>query len=288
MLTLACAAAANAQTIDLLGGTMTVAEGTTVQLTGPLQLTIQPGATLVNNGTMDLGTEATLSEPDGNPIRGAGVEVARTVGNGPFSAAEPGALGLTFTATEQEGPVEVIRGHATYYFPEGDPSIARWFSLGAPNGGNGDVQVVLRYDATELNALAGSSLGIFRAPDETGPWLFVSSTNDALAQTVSADLIAPWPVITAFDANAPTASPSLVVQEGIHVWPTLTSGEVFVHALDGTPLDRIDVVDALGRVVPVQIDRRSAVLARLDLSGSAIGAYFLRIDGRSTFKLRRE
>lgn len=288
LLVLTCVAGAQAQTIGLLGGSLTIEEGTTLQLSGPLEFVIQPGASVINNGTMDLGMEASLTEPDGGPIHGSGVEMARTTGNGPFASIEPAALGLTISGDAQSGPVTVIRGHTTSYFPEGDPSIARWYTIEAPLGGSGPLDVVLRYDASELNALSGTTLGLFRSEAGNGPWSAVVGTNDAGNRTVSAILLAPWATITAFDANAPTASPTLLAQDGLHVWPTLTIGDVHINAQDGKPFGTIDLFDALGRPIPVHVRDRRATYARLDLASLASGAYFLRVDGRSTFKLRKE
>lgn len=282
---LLCGAVVQGQQVDLIGGSLHVMDGTTLRFNGPLEFVIQPGASVVNDGIIDLGGAASVNEPVGAPISGAGVEIARLEDEGPSSAATPGGLGLTLTTGAPSGPITITRGHVAREFPEGDLSIARWFALEAP-GASGTVDVVMHYDPSELNGLSGSALALFRSAQEDGPWTILPST--ASERTVSATLEAPWTFITAFDANVPTASPALFATNGLHVWPTLTTGQVFIHSTDGAPLDALEVFDGLGRTIATQVDQHSATLATMDLSGLAHGPYYLRVNRLTTIKLRKE
>lgn len=276
-----------AQSVELVGGSLSIAPGTTLRLNGPLTLVLQPSATVINDGLIDLGENATLEEAAGDPIRGNGTEVARILIDGSLDGSEPGGLGLALSSPSSPGPITVTRGHTPRTFPEGDPSIARWFVLDAPNVTEGTVDLDLRYDPVELNGLASSNLGLFRAGNATGPWSPLTSSNNTSANTVSATLVAPWAYVTAFDANAPTASPSLFATEDLHVWPTLTNGPLNVHALNGTKLTSLEVIDGAGRVVNQQGLAPSS-LVNIDLTGLASGAYFLRVNRNTTIKLRKE
>ncbi|MGV3637903.1 MAG: hypothetical protein ACO1NQ_09675 [Flavobacteriales bacterium] len=277
-----------AQTVELNGGSMSIAPGTTMRLNGSLTFVLQPGTSVTNNGLIDLGDAATLQEPLGEPIQGDGTEVVRVLTSGDLDGSEPGGLGLGLTGTAVNGPLTITRGHTPRAFPEGDPSIARWYMLDAPNVSAGAVEAVLRYDPVELNGLLGNNLGLFTSSDPDGPWSPLSGSNNAAANTVSATLPAPWSYLTAFDANAPTASPTLFATEDLHVWPTLTNGPLVVHALNGRTLITIEVMDATGRVVHAVGSDPSSSLVTMDLSALASGPYYLRVNGQSTIKLRKE
>lgn len=278
----------HAQSVELLGGSITVQEGTTIELNGPLEFLIQSDAAVINHGVIDLGTQATVNEPVDGPISGNGIEVSRVTAQGPFSALEPGGLGLTLTTFAPSGPITVTRGHTALTFPEGDPSIGRWFEVEAPEATSGSMDLVLNYDATELGLLQPGSLSLFRATAMDGPWDALPSTNDPGAFTVSSSWVAPWTYVTAFDANAPTASSSLFATPQLQVWPTLTTGLVVVQTRDGSPLGSLELLDATGRSVRSFIDRRSADLATLNIAHASAGAYFLRVGQRTTIKLRKE
>ncbi|MDX9751350.1 MAG: hypothetical protein RBT71_09755, partial [Flavobacteriales bacterium] len=64
--------AAHGQVMHLHGGLFTVAEGTTVTIEGPVVWQMAADAAVVNDGTIDLGTEARLEEAPGAPLVGTG------------------------------------------------------------------------------------------------------------------------------------------------------------------------------------------------------------------------
>ena len=92
------------QQMTLQRGNLSVAEGTRINLNGPLLWTIAPGATVVNNGEIDLGSEATLNETLGAPITGTGIERSNTELPIAFTAVEPGGLGAPPAAAHMLKP----------------------------------------------------------------------------------------------------------------------------------------------------------------------------------------
>lgn len=276
-----------AQTATLANGTLHVHDGTTLRFMGPLTFAPSAGSAVVNDGVIDLGSVATLVEPDGNPITGGGVETAHTAIDGPFADVEPGGLGLTITTTAL-GTITVTRGHLARSFPEGDPRIARWYRPEITGGPAAPLEVVLAYDATELNGLSASAIGLFGADLADGLWSPIVGTTDPIEHTVSGSVAAPWPYLTAFDQDAPTASSTLVAMQGLQVWPTLTNGPLYVQATDGKDLGTLELFDGLGRRLNDYRVIRSATLATLDLSLLSSGPYFLRAGQGITIKLRKE
>ncbi|MCC6541154.1 MAG: T9SS type A sorting domain-containing protein [Flavobacteriales bacterium] len=285
-LTVACAAV-HGQAVELVSGSMRIDPGTTVQFVGPLTFTIQSGAAVVNDGTIDLGSAATLSEPSGGPIVGTGVELATIDLDGPLGNVEPGGLGLTVSTGSPIGPLTITRGHLPRTFPEGDPSIARWFQLDAPLANSGDATFTLRYDATELGPLSADGIGLFGSNAIDGPWTLLASTNYPAAHTIEGTVPAPWGVYSAFDVNAPTPSPSLQATSGLHVWPTLTEDVLFIHATDGTPIGGVALFDGLGRSIDARILHAKGDLVSLDVSHLAQGTYLLHVDGHQAMKIRK-
>lgn len=275
------------QTVELTGGSMHVGQGTTLRFVGPLTFAIQPGAEVNNDGTIELGTAATLIEPTGGPITGSGTEIAVIDLDGPIGNEEPGGLGLSLTTDFPVGPVTITRGHEPRFFLEGDQSIARWFRIDAQEPSSGVAQITMKYDAVELNGLPNDGLALFRSDVLDGPWAPISSTNDPLQHLVEGSTAAPWGVYTAFDANAPTSSPSLMATNGIQVWPTLTTDVLFIRSTDGTPLGSVLVFDGVGRALPVTLLNRSMELLTLDVGRLATGSYYVRIREGVIVKFRK-
>lgn len=275
------------QAVDLSGGSLRIGAGTTLRFEGPMTFTIQPGAEVVNDGTIDMGMAARLDEPSGGPITGAGTEMALIDLDGPIGNEEPGGLGLSISTDFAAGPITITRGHIARVFPEGDPSVERWFRIDAPFTTSGVADITIAYDASELNGLSSDAIGLFRSDMLDGPWNPLASTNDPVDHLVQASVAAPWGVYTAFDVNAPTASPSLVATNGLHVWPTLTSEQIFIHSTDGTPLGPVVVFDGLGRSLAIPSRTSSHDLVELDVAHLAAGAYYVRVGDRAVVKFRK-
>lgn len=288
LLTLVVQIVLSAQSTQFLSGSLTIAEGTSLRFQGPGELVIQPGAAIINHGVIDLGDATILMEPVGAPITGGGSETATLNGSGPWNSVEPGGLGLTLSAGELEGPLTVTRGHGPRSFPEGDQSVARWFAIDAPNDPVSEVIISMRYDPTELNGLSPENLGLFRSETVDGPWAAITSTNNGGASTVSGTLATATNHLTAFDANAPTASPYLFATGDLRVWPTLACCEVMVQAQNGLVLNDLEIFDAVGRLQRTSTTASSDQLAVIDVSGLARGIHHLRVNRQVTIKVIKE
>jgi len=270
----------------LISGTVNVVEGTTVTLEGPLEWTIDAGAAVVNNGLISLGETAKIFEPASGPVTGIGTETAVMTAIVPFANEEPGNLGLDLSSTNGPSPITVVRGHIPREFPEGDSSIGRWYELQTTPMLDGSIDVVLAYDATELNGLAPNSLSLFSSGDTTGPWNLLASIPDAGNNTVSGSWFQPGGFLSAFDMDAPTPVPTLVVQNGFNVFPTVVNDVVHVVALDHQPIDRLELFDGIGRTVPIDPIRSGVDHVQVELPSLGTGAYFLRLNNQHVFKLR--
>lgn len=274
------------QQMRLTSGTVSVAEGTTITLQGPVEWTIDPGAAVVNNGVISLGERAKLFEPVGGPVTGTGIETAVLTTPVPYANEVPGNLGLDLSSTNGPSPVTIVRGHVPRQFPEGDSSIGRWYELQSDAVSNGSIDVVLAYDPTELYGLAPANLSLFNSDDTTGAWTLMASTPNAGNYTVSGTWFQPSMFLTAFDVDAPTPSSSLVAQNGFNVFPTLVEDVVHVVALDHQPIQRVELFDGVGRTVPIHAIQRGVDHVQILLPGIGPGAYFLRVNAQYAFKLR--
>ena len=271
--------------MELVSGSVSVQPGTNLRLEGDLTWSIAPGTSLLNDGVIDLGYNAMLDEAPGEPVHGGGVELVRVVGSEPFTGVEPGGLGLNMTSASATGPALITRGHLPRMFPQGDPSISRWFNLEpeVPNTVSLDLQ--LTYDPVELGLLNANNLGLFVASDVEGPWSAVAGTNNAGSNSLSASLIDPWTHITAFDENAPTASPTLVATDRWQIWPTVTDHVLHILSSTEEAVTDLVVVDLCGRVIHRPGDTGRSVV--MDVSSLAAGAYLLRVNGLQVFKFRK-
>lgn len=288
LLTLLVPIVLSAQSTQLLSGSLTIAEGTSLRFQGPGELVIQSGAAIINHGLIDLGDATVLTEPEGTPITGGGSETATLNGTGPWNSVEPGGLGLTLSAGDLEGPLTITRGHEPRSFPEGDQSVARWFAIDAPNASTGELVITMRYDPTELNGLSPVNLGLFRSETVDGPWATITSTNNGGSSTVSGTLASATNHLTAFDANAPTASPYLFATGDLRVWPTLACCEVIVQAQNGLVLNELEIFDAVGRLQRTSTTASSDQLVVIDVSDLTRGIHHLRVNRQVTIKVIKE
>lgn len=276
-----------AQDVHLLTGSMTVQPGTSLRLQGPLNWIIEPGAVVINDGVIDLGEQGVLSEPVGSPITGSGTELARTPTTSPAVPAEPGGLGLLMTPSAAVGPVDLERWHQPLSLPGGDMSISRWYRIIATETPGTSMEFELHYDATELNGLDPNALGLFEGEAVNGPWTGLSSLSTPSESTVVATDQSPWSLITAFDADAPTYSESLVALESFQAWPTLVDDHMNVVCMSNEMLTRIDVIDGLGRVIQSMPMTSASAFTILDLGHLAAGSYLLRVNHVHVIKFRK-
>lgn len=286
LLTLLIASMAQSQPMTLVTGSVTIQEGTTVRFDGPLIWTLSAGTSVTNNGTIELGAQASLVEPAGGPISGSGTERAVLDNAPPYTSVNAGGLGLELTNSTVPPPIEVVRGHLPFILPEGDPSIERWYAISSAEAQVSSLAVSLGYDASELNGLQANALSLFHSQTEAGPWSALASVVDA--NTISGSIQYPWGLLTAFDANAPTSSSSLVARSGFHVWPTLATDQLNIVALDGALVKQCEVFDAVGRAALPKRSGSFGPSLLLNVSALAPGSYYLRLNGgEAVIKFRK-
>lgn len=275
------------QTATLTNASLTLLPGTHLRIAAPLTWVIGADAAVVNDGLIDLGTEAVLQEADGAPITGAGMEAATWAPASPLADAEPGGLGLTLTTAYAAGMLRVERGHLPRVAPSGAEGIARWYRVSTPLPTAEPIATVLRYDLAELNGASADDLALFTAMDPEGPWTPAISANDPLAQTVSGGSAAPPIHITAFDLDAamPVAQPS---QDDWAVWPTVAEEGIWVKPIHGELVHEIVVRDADGRVALRRAGGAAQGAVQLSLAGLAPGAYLVCVNhGVRTWRIMK-
>lgn len=277
-----------AQTMSLVGGTLEVSPGTTLRVNGPITWEINPGASVLNDGLIDLGTQAILMESDGFPVVGSGLEVAIEPTSAPLTGVDPGGLGLTITTAYADGGLMVERGHLPALAPTGVEGIARWYRVSTPQQTNEALLVQLHYDLTELNGIAPLNLSLFEAPSYSGTWVPVVSTGNVGAQTLDGTTLPPTDHITAFDLDLATSILPDDVEPGITVWPTMVEESITIGMPLNAALSKAELFDALGRSVWIH-NARPGTTGRVTLSipELASGTYSLVINASSLHKLIR-
>ena len=180
----------------------------------------------------------------------------------------------------------MIRGHTPLYNNGTDHSIARWFVLSPEPPAGVTLDVVLRYAVPELNGHSGNTLSLFRGDTPEGPWTVMPGEADAQALTVGATWSGPWGPITAFPQDITTSIPAQRYA-GYTVWPTPTTGVLWIRGRDDRPVERIEVLDATGRLVPTPSAPPSAMV-RLSLAGLPSGLYLLRVNGEQVLRVVKE
>jgi len=274
------------QNMSLTGATLTVENGTRVELEGPIIWTIAPSATVINNGRIDLGEFATVVEPDGGPISGGGTEHALYGSTDPATNVEPGGLGLSLSITDPLGNMEIVRGHTVQLDGSSAESIARWFNvLCAPVPG-ASIDIGFRYDLAELNGLLETDLLLHSADQLTGPWTAMIGTSDLPAHSILSSWSSPWGFITAFDEDITMGVEALSPVRSFLVWPSITQDVVHIRPSAGYEVLDITLVDASGHVVEQAAG--AAGERTLSLAMHPPGMYLLRVNGTHAFRIVRQ
>ncbi|MBK8497406.1 MAG: T9SS type A sorting domain-containing protein [Flavobacteriales bacterium] len=278
-----------AQLMPFGGGALHVDTGTTMRFAGPLVWQLAPDATVVNDGSIDLGTEAQLAEVDGSPISGMGYEVAIWAPAAPLNGAQAGGLGLTITSTYADGGLTVERGHLPASAANGTPSIARWYRISTPTPTTADMLVDFRYDPVELNGILPASLSLFKAPDLSGTWTALLTLADEPNHSLAATDPSPSAYLTAFDFDAVNGFDADDDAHTARVWPTVVHDQLNIAMPLGQPIRRIAILDSRGtRVLSTSLHAPSCI-ARIDLSALADGLYMVQVnDARSAQRVIKQ
>lgn len=277
-----------AQLMVLNGSTMHIQAGTRLAVDGPLTWQLGSDATLINDGVIQFGPEATLIEPVGGPIVGTGVEnttrtfVTAVVDN------EPAGLGLGMSCTVPIGTFTLVRGHEPFLLVNGGSGISRWFQLSTNEFPGTLLQTDLHYDPSELNGLSPSSLDLYNSQDPNGFWTPRSGSASVDPWFVSAELFWPWDYISAFRSDVTT---SLAEREGpgFKAWPTLTNGTVHLETFGSEGIRTWELRDGSGRLFQSESHGEHGIAYRtIDISAYATGLYLLRVNGTNTIKILKQ
>jgi len=270
------------QVMSLTSGVVTIAPGTRVALDGPIEWTIGTGGSVVNHGLIDLGGEATLVEPEGNPITGQGVERATRDLPGAFTDVEPGGLGLGIGMTSSIGEVVITRGHRSMRNSLDSLSVARWFHINAPPQAGASLDIRFRYDPTELGGSAPARLVLYKTADTTQTaWAPLESEVLPGLSALSGIDPSPWSYITAFERISTRVPDAPVPAAAFRVHPNPATDLLQVSASGDEPLRTIEILDANGRLLLTSaLPHGGSTRATLDVGALASGILFLRVNGR--------
>ena len=274
-----------AQTMTLQSGNLTIASGTTVELVGPLDFEIASGATVVNDGLIELGTEATLIEPANGPITGAGTEHALRDLNAAFNDNNIAGLGLTLSMNSALGPVAITRGHEPLLANGTIPSIARWYRLDAAPVPGEVLDIAFHYETSELNGASASDLVMHKAPQPTGSWYALPSTSQVGAQLVSVTDPGPWDYLTLFPQVINVSVTEYTDASSFTVLPTATIDRVQVTATGNEMIVKWELFSATGALLAGSNTHGSERSVVIDLSQFPAGAFILRLNDNQRYRL---
>ena len=275
-----------AQDMILAGGTMTVEGGTRVILSGPINWTIAPSATLINDGRIELGDQGTVIESVGTPIIGIGTEHALYNSIGPVLGVEPGGLGLSLSIGEALGNMELVRGHSVQMEGSGTESVARYFQLLCNPMIGASIDIGFRFDPTELNGLVGSELILHSADELSGPWTAMTGAVDVPAHLVTTTWSSPWSFVTAFDEDITTDAPDLDAAADFLVWPSVSADVVHVRSNDAR-LSKVSLIDMTGRTTGSFAPQVTDGTFTFSIAGLSPGVYMLWLNNQQAFRIVR-
>ncbi|MCB0792655.1 MAG: hypothetical protein H6595_02625 [Flavobacteriales bacterium] len=256
-------------------GAMVIDSATVLRIDAPVNWTLDPGTSLVNNGIILLGPEATITEQTGAPISGDGVERIALTFAGPLVGEEPGGLGLALTTSTSPDSLMVVRGHRSYTDTSGTMSIARWFDVRSTMPVTG-ASLALHYDTTELNGASEADLALGRASAGDSLWTSYPTLSDLNMHVATAPMVDSLGLFTLFPFTLSTGSPAHPEALAWHLGPIPAHENIFVLGPSGATLTHAVLVDAHGRIVR-SLGRIISGTA-IELAGLAPGAYMLQAD----------
>lgn len=266
----------------LQGGTaMTVDVGTALRVNAPVSWSIESGADLVNNGVIELGPEADLTEAPDAAISGTGTERTTRELQTPLTGEDPGGLGAIITTNASLGTTLIVRGHVPFTDYSGHSSIARWIDLSPSNNTGLNAALAFRYAVAELNGLTESEQRVhIRAQQDI--WWYLPGVVNIGNRTVTTTGLDSLGLFTTFDEDLPN---------GLHAAEVATS-----FALVGSPGEQLYLrVPRAERVGTWTITTMSGAriaggapgwgegLHPLPMIDAAPGPYLLRVNGKITF-----
>lgn len=278
----------SAQQMQLVSGTVHIANGTTVRIADGISWQIASASLVVNDGIIDLGSTAIINEAPGSPIAGSGMEViaAQPGANQPVSG--HGGLGLVFSQGAALPSLTISRAH----LPRNDANlgngIARWYSVAGLSGLSPNATVALRYDDTEINGLDETLLTLSHSTDPSGPWAVAPSTIDVDLNEAVGPADAQFDHLTLFAFDPMRIESAKPVAALLSVTPNIVDDMALVRFPFGEALATLKVIDASGRVALAIPAQGQASSVEVDFSGLNAGVYTIATpDGRTARFVKR-
>lgn len=146
-------------------------------------LTVSGGNLSTGDYKVSLGDYASLVESAGNTINGK-ISIARTISHNVSQSF--GGIGINITAVGgNPGITSIDRITGIASTGAGNYSIKRYFDIVPTNNTNLNASLVFRYDETELNGVAETSLALFKSTDDGTNWFNEYGTVDIDANTIT-------------------------------------------------------------------------------------------------------
>ncbi len=162
----------------------------------------------LNGQTVTLGPTALLVEFPGNIVKGTSgsITTTRTL-SAPSDTVDIAGLGISIGSTANLGSTVLVRGHAVQ--TAGGGSIRRYFDITPTNNTGLNATLRFRYDESELQGAAESSLRLFRSTDNGATWLLRGGTVDTVANVVTLSGVSELSRWTAASVGAPPSVSSI-------------------------------------------------------------------------------
>ena len=270
-----------AQAVLVSGTSLTLASGTALRVEGATSWVLEAGSSLVNDGSLVFGPQATLDEEPGAPIIGGGTEETRRLYPAPLSNEEPAGLGFSLTTTIAPDSLLIVRGHLPRVNNAGNQSIARWFEVRGSNGSLSGSNGTLSYDPSELNGIPEAALRMASNNDGGVWWPELNSTLDQANNNATSSLPDSLGWFTLFDDAVITeVGENLAEQSGFALFPTVADEQVTI--VGQVRIDECMVLDATGRTVVTGAS--NGLSAELDVRHLAPGTYVVHVNGTATLR----
>jgi hypothetical protein len=217
---------------------LVVKNGTTLTIEGNTMLTtlssvndfeIEAGASVINDGVIEFGPFASLTEPNGYPITGNGYETTTRFYGSPLVTENSANLGLELTTDIGTDTTTIRRGHFTWMNDVGSVSIFRWFETFPQINTGLNATIRFHYDTTELNNLDANNLAIFESINAGLNWGMMASTpqpSSFYVETTGANSLYMYSL---YEDESGITVPETELLHGFTTAPNPSSGEFTLH-----------------------------------------------------------
>lgn len=147
-------------------------------------VTLVSGDLDLNGNVLTLDVNASLSETNGNTVKGnSGTLLTVRNLNAPSNLNVAG-MGAIITTAQNMGITEIRRSHSAQILPTGN-SILRLYSIKPQNNASLNATLRFTYDASELNSLPENSLGLFTSTNAGASYFVAGGTRDTALNRIT-------------------------------------------------------------------------------------------------------